>query len=65
MRVISCNVGKPVLVSSSRGDVLTAIFKAPVDGPVKVRRLNLDGDRQDGKLVVGLANGEVVALAVQ
>ena len=53
MRLISCNVGKPVLVPSNRGDVLTAIFKAPVDGPVKVRRLNLDGDRQADLTVHG------------
>jgi len=53
MRVISSNVGKPVLVPSARGDVLTAIFKTPVDGPVKVRRLNLDGDRQADLTVHG------------
>jgi MOSC domain-containing protein YiiM len=40
-------------VPSSRGDVLTAIFKAPVDGPVKVGRLNLDGDRQADLTVHG------------
>jgi MOSC domain-containing protein YiiM len=53
MRVISCNVGKPVLVPSERGTVLTAIFKAPVEGPVMVRRLNLDGDRQADLTVHG------------
>jgi MOSC domain-containing protein YiiM len=40
-------------VPSNGGNVLTAIFKSPVDGPVQVRRLNLDGDRQADLTVHG------------
>lgn len=46
MQVISVNVGLPRDVPWQGELVETAIFKEPVSGPVKVRRLNLDGDRQ-------------------
>jgi len=53
MKIISCNVGQPVLVPSGRTNVLTAIFKKPVEGPLTVRRLNLEGDRQADLTVHG------------
>ena len=46
MRVLSVNVGLPREVEWRNEPVTTAIHKAPVSGPVQVRRLNLDGDRQ-------------------
>jgi MOSC domain-containing protein YiiM len=46
MRVLSVNVGLPREVEWRNEPVTTAIHKAPVAGPVLVRRLNLDGDRQ-------------------
>ena len=46
MRVISVNVGLPRAVEWKGRQVLTGIFKEPVAGPVAVRALNLDGDRQ-------------------
>jgi MOSC domain-containing protein YiiM len=46
MRLVSVNVGLPREVSWQDGTVTTGIFKQPVAGRVKVRRLNLDGDRQ-------------------
>ena len=46
MRVLSVNVGRPREVSWRGKTVTTAIFKEPVDGPVRIRVLNLDGDRQ-------------------
>jgi MOSC domain-containing protein YiiM len=46
MRVVSVNVGLPREVEWRHDLVATAIHKAPVDGPVAVKRLNLDGDRQ-------------------
>ena len=46
MSVISVNVGKPREVLSRGKTVRTGIFKSPVNGPVAVRRLNLDGDEQ-------------------
>ncbi len=44
--VRSVNVGKPRDVSWQGRTVYTGVWKAPVDGPVTVRRLNLDGDGQ-------------------
>src|SRR5215208_4749651 len=46
MRVLSVNVGLPREVEWRNEPVTTAIYKAPVSGPVQVRQLNLDGDRQ-------------------
>lgn len=46
MKVISVNVGLPREVIWKGMNVSTGIFKAPVDGPVKIGQLNLDGDRQ-------------------
>jgi MOSC domain-containing protein YiiM len=46
MRVLSINVGLPREVECHNELVSTAIHKAPVSGPVEVRRLNLAGDRQ-------------------
>ena len=46
MRVISVNVGFPRPVSGRGGMVMTGIFKDPVAGRVRVRRLNLEGDGQ-------------------
>ena len=46
MKVLSINVGLPRDVEWKGGIVSTAIFKEPVSGPVLLRRLNLEGDRQ-------------------
>ena len=46
MRMLSVNVGLPREVEWRNEPVTTAIHKAAVSGPVRVRRLNLDGDRQ-------------------
>jgi MOSC domain-containing protein YiiM len=45
-RVVSVNVGLPREVFWNDQRVTTAIFKEPVTGPVKIRKLGLDGDRQ-------------------
>ncbi|WP_375484075.1 MOSC domain-containing protein [uncultured Mycobacterium sp.] len=45
-RLISVNVGMPKNVSWGDKTVYTGIWKTPVDGPVMVRRLNIDGDGQ-------------------
>ena len=42
----SVNVGKPRNVSWQGRAVYTGVWKAPVHGPVTVRRLNVDGDGQ-------------------
>jgi MOSC domain-containing protein YiiM len=47
MRVVSVNVGQPREVTDAAGNrVLTSIYKSPVAGVVRVRALNIDGDRQ-------------------
>ncbi len=45
-RLVSVNVGMPRDVSWRDKTVRTGIWKAPVDGAVMVRRLNIDGDGQ-------------------
>ena len=46
MRVLSVNVGMPREVVWRGKPVTTGIYKEPVEGPVPIRTLNLDGDRQ-------------------
>jgi MOSC domain-containing protein YiiM len=46
MKILSVNVGMPRLVMRDGEPVSTGIFKEPVAGRVKLRTLNLDGDRQ-------------------
>jgi MOSC domain-containing protein YiiM len=46
MKLVSLNVGLPRLVIHNEQPVSTGIFKEPVAGPVVLRTLNLDGDRQ-------------------
>ncbi len=46
LRIISLNVGLPRLVLRGEEPVSTGIFKEPVAGRVRLRTLNLDGDRQ-------------------
>jgi len=45
-KIISLNVGLPRFVLRGEEPVSTGIFKSPVTGRVKLRTLNLDGDRQ-------------------
>jgi MOSC domain-containing protein YiiM len=44
--LISLQVGIPRIVTREGQEVLTGIFKVPVDKRVPMRKLNLDGDRQ-------------------
>ena len=46
MRIVSVNVSLPREVTWKGKRVTTGIFKEPVEGPVMLRTLNLDGDRQ-------------------
>src|SRR2546423_2274553 len=46
MKLLSLNVGLPRLVEYNGEPIATGIFKEPVPGPVMLRTLNLDGDRQ-------------------
>ena len=46
MQLVSINVGLPREVSWQGATVTTGIYKQPIAGRVRVRQLNLDGDRQ-------------------
>src|SRR3989475_8885773 len=59
MKVVSINVGLPREVRWHGKTVLTSIFKAPVEGSVKVRHLNVEGDRQSDLAVHGGADKAV------
>jgi MOSC domain-containing protein YiiM len=53
MKIISLNVGRPRLVMARGEAVSTGIYKEPVEGRVRLRTLNLDGDRQADLTVHG------------
>lgn len=53
MRIVSVNVGLPREVVWKGMTVRTGIFKDPVDGPITIRRLNLEGDAQADLTVHG------------
>lgn len=46
MRLVSVNIGHPREVIYKGKTVTTGIFKEPVEGRIRLRMLNLDGDRQ-------------------
>lgn len=46
MRLVSVNIGHPREVIYKGKTVTTGIFKEPVEGRIRLRTLNLDGDRQ-------------------
>ncbi len=53
MKLVSLNVGLPRDVLWHGRTVTTAIYKQPVEGRVRLRTLNLDGDRQADLTVHG------------
>jgi len=59
MKIISVNVGIPHHVSFNNRMVRTAIFKEPVKGRLKLRKLNLEGDEQADLTVHGGADKAV------
>jgi MOSC domain-containing protein YiiM len=61
MKIVSVNVGLPREVSWQGKFVTTGIFKEPIDGPVMMRTLNLDGDAQADLTVHGGASKAVYA----
>jgi MOSC domain-containing protein YiiM len=63
MRVLSVQIGMPQEVAWHGRVVRTSIFKQPVAGRVRVRRLNLDGDAQADLTVHGGAAKAVYAYA--
>ena len=53
MKLLSVNVGLPREVEWNGRMIRTSVFKAPVLGRVRVRKLNLDGDEQSDLKVHG------------
>jgi MOSC domain-containing protein YiiM len=53
MKIVSLNVGLPREVQWHGQNVTTGIFKSPVSARVRLRKLNLDGDRQADLTVHG------------
>ena len=53
MKIISVNVGLPREIVHDGRMIRTSIFKSPVAGRVRVRALNIDGDRQADLTVHG------------
>ena len=64
-RLISVNVGLPQAIDTGRRIVETAFWKAPVEGRVKVRHDNLEGDRQADLTVHGGPDKAVYAYAIE
>lgn len=64
-RVLSVSVGRPRPVDTGRRTVLTAIWKAPVEGRVAVRGVNLEGDDQADRSVHGGPDKAVYAYAIE
>jgi len=65
MKILSVNVGLPREVLSGKDIVTTGIFKEPVEGPVKLRKLNLDGDKQADLTVHGGEDKAIYAYPVE
>jgi MOSC domain-containing protein YiiM len=63
--VVSVNVGGPRLMQIMGAQILTSIFKAPVEGRVPIRGHNLEGDRQSDLTVHGGPYKAVYAYAVE
>ncbi len=59
MKLISLNIARPRLTVYQGTTINTGIFKEPVAGPVQLRTLNLDGDRQADLTVHGGPNKAV------
>ncbi len=53
MKLLSVNVGLPREVEWNGRMIRTSIFKTPVEGRVRVRKLNLEGDQQSDLSVHG------------
>jgi MOSC domain-containing protein YiiM len=61
VKLVSLNVGTPRTVAWNGREVSTGIYKSPVEKPVMLRTLNLDGDRQADLTVHGGAAKAVYA----
>lgn len=65
MKLISVNVARPQLTVYKGTTINTGIFKKPISGPVMLRALNLDGDKQADLSVHGGPNKAVYAYPLE
>ena len=65
MKVVSVNVGLPRTVQWRDQPVSTGIFKSPVEGPVALRKHNLEGDQQADLSVHGGPTKAVYVYPIQ
>src|SRR6185437_1093443 len=61
MKIISVNVSLPKKVTYGNDIVTTGIFKLPIVGPIKLEKLNLEGDKQADLTVHGGINKAIYA----
>jgi MOSC domain-containing protein YiiM len=59
VKILSLHVARPKRVVYQGNTISTGIFKQPLSGPVRLRTLNLDGDRQADLSVHGGPNKAV------
>ncbi|HEY6535508.1 MAG TPA: MOSC domain-containing protein [Candidatus Nitrosocosmicus sp.] len=59
MKIISVNISLPKKVIYGKEIVTTGIFKLPIVGPIKLEKLNLEGDKQADLTVHGGINKAV------
>ena len=64
-RLVSINVGRVRTVTLGERPVRTAIWKEAIDGPVRLRGVNLDGDDQADRAVHGGPDKAVYAYAAE
>lgn len=64
-RLLRVSVGRPRQLDTGRRTVSTAIWKTAVEGPVRVRGVNLDGDEQADRSVHGGPDKAVYAYAIE
>lgn len=65
MKLLSIHIGKTVNVEFNGKKVETGIYKTQIDGPVKVSRLNIEGDQQADLTVHGGINKAIYAYPVE
>lgn len=65
MKLISVNVGQPRDMPWRGETITTGIFKEPVPGSIRMRQLNLDGDRQADLTVHGGVSKAVYVYPVE
>jgi MOSC domain-containing protein YiiM len=64
-KILSVNISTPKVVEFEGQKVTTGIFKEPVEGRIKLRRLNLDGDKQADLKVHGGPDKAVYAYPLE